>query len=1809
MISIYNGQAGCHRRTVGMMNKISTWLPLAGMILGMAFESHAQTFTRKPFLQKNSPTKLSVCWRVSTAAVLTVKFGTDSTNLNRTSPASINATDACVSLDTLQPATKYFYEVYNGATKLTGSAKQYAVTAPVLGTRQKNSFLILGDPGSAGVPQTNVRNAFLRVNQGTLDGVLLNGDNAYESGTDAEFTTNLFTPYSNIFATSFVWPAIGNHEAVSSSTGAPYLASFYLPSAGESGGVASGSELYYSFDYSNIHFIILDSQVSPRTTTGAQYLWLLQDLQATRQDWIIAMWHHPPYSKSGHNSDTEQQLIDMRQNFLPLLEQYGVDLVFCGHSHDYERSYLLDSAYGNSANNQANAAKVILNNTSGNPATTGAYHKTIGAHKGAVYSVVGSSAKLDAGTLHPMMYVQHLLYGSFLLTVQDSVATGQFIDSAGIVRDQFQVVKALLAPLGISYPTLVYSAVNTPVNLTPAITGATGTLSYTLASGILPTGLILNTSTGVISGTPTVSGNATISIRVTSSPGGTFATSTPFTLTVLSPPAALTYSNPVALYPLNVFIPNNIPSVTGTVTHYSISPPLPDSLFLDTLTGVIGGKPKIDQVSTAYVVTASNVAGSDTETVRIAVLAKPVIAYNPSAVVDTVSKAATHPVISSGGPIIGCSVTSGTLPSGFTINNTCQVTGTASVTFPTISLVVTATNASGSDTANLKLTVVERPPTVVLVRPSVVIHRGEALIPDSVVMSGGPVTVFRVHVNDALPQGLILDSLTGIITGTVSVTATLETRTVTLDAIGPGGTVTLTFTVEVRVQLPVITLPHLGVIVTRRGVAMAPETLTVVTSGQTYYWRARAADPPPSGLVLDSLTGVLHGIIAASVPLGVRTVTVELVTPTDTVAVTFTVDVLPPLPVITIPHLGVIVTRRGVSMAPETLTVVTSGQTYYWRARAQDPPPSGLILDSLTGVLHGIIAASVPLGVRTVTVELVTPIDTVAVTFTVDVLPPLPVITIPHLGVIVTRRGVSMAPETLTVVTSGQTYYWRARAADPPPSGLVLDSLTGILHGIIAASVPLGVRTVTVELVTPTDTVVVTFTVDVLPPLPVITLPHLGVIVTRRGVSMAPETLTVVTSGQTYYWRARAADPPPSGLVLDSLTGVLHGIIAASVPLGVRTVTVDLVTPTDTVAVTFTVDVLPPLPVITIPHLGVIVTRRGVSMVPETLTVVTTGQTYYWRARAADPLPSGLLLDSLTGVLHGIVANTVPLGVRFVTVELVTPIDTVAVTFTVDVLPPLPVITIPHLGVIVTRRGVSMVPETLTVVTSGQTYYWRARAADPPPSGLVLDSLTGILHGIIAASVPLGVRTVTVELVTPTDTVAVTFTVDVLPPLPVITLPHLGVIVTRHGVSMAPETLTVVTSGQTYYWRARATDPPPSGLLLDSLTGVLHGIIAASVPLGVRTVTVELVTPTDTVVVTFTVDVREAPPVFSYLRSNIAALKDIPITPDTVVSTGGIVNVFHIFPVLPADLKLDTNTGIISGTPTIEGPLANYVIIGNNPSGSDTDTVFISVLPPPSNLAYPTPVLYGVGVAITPATPVVTGVVTRYSVNPALPAGLALDSITGILSGTPTGVNNPRDYTMTASNLAGFTTAIMNIRVVVAPANLSYVDDPTTYVLDVAITPNNPSVTGFVSKFSSVPSLPPGLKLDSITGVISGIPTGAQSFAANYTITAKNLAGQTQTAITTSIVGPPSNLSYADDAPTYGRNLAINPPNTPVVHGIVTFYSINPALPAGIMFDQTTGYILGTPTALSSPNNYTITALNPGGTAVTTINLGVINPP
>ena len=102
------------------------------------------------------------------------------------------------------------------------------------------------------------------------------------------------------------------------------------------------------------------------------YTWLNNDLMANTKKWTVCYFHHPPYSLGTHNSDTEFGMINMRQYYLPLLESYHGDLVLSGHSHVYERSYLLNGHYG--LENTLTAG-MIVNNTLGDAAPL---HKKFG---------------------------------------------------------------------------------------------------------------------------------------------------------------------------------------------------------------------------------------------------------------------------------------------------------------------------------------------------------------------------------------------------------------------------------------------------------------------------------------------------------------------------------------------------------------------------------------------------------------------------------------------------------------------------------------------------------------------------------------------------------------------------------------------------------------------------------------------------------------------------------------------------------------------------------------------------------------------------------------------------------------------------------------------------------------------------------------------------------------------------------------------------------------------------------------------------------------------------------------------------------------------------------------------------------------------------------------------------------------------------------------------------------------------------------------------------------------------------------------
>ena len=136
---------------------------------------------------------------------------------------------------------------------------------------------------------------------------LLLGDNAYNSGLDTEYQNKFFQPYmaGKVMAQTAIFPAPGNHDYYNTtnlnSLTTPYFQNFTIPTQAESGGIASNTEAYYSFDYANIHFISLNSYgtVDDKKlydTTGTQAQWLKQDLLANTQKWTIVYWHHPPYT-------------------------------------------------------------------------------------------------------------------------------------------------------------------------------------------------------------------------------------------------------------------------------------------------------------------------------------------------------------------------------------------------------------------------------------------------------------------------------------------------------------------------------------------------------------------------------------------------------------------------------------------------------------------------------------------------------------------------------------------------------------------------------------------------------------------------------------------------------------------------------------------------------------------------------------------------------------------------------------------------------------------------------------------------------------------------------------------------------------------------------------------------------------------------------------------------------------------------------------------------------------------------------------------------------------------------------------------------------------------------------------------------------------------------------------------------------------------------------------------------------------------------------------------------------------------------
>ena len=423
-------------------------LPLSSMGL-----KPSQQVVRGPYLQSGTSSSVVVRWRTSLPSKGWLRYGPNTAMLETQIEEAQATTEHELKIENLEASSRTYYVIGEADRELAGGPEYFFDAAPVPGSRVPFRAWLLGDSGTANRDARAVRDAYYKWAGGPRADVwMMLGDNAYNSGLDSEFQRAVFETYPRMLRSNVLWSCIGNHETYNSADPYPYYQIHTFPQNGEAGGLASGTEAYYSFDYANAHFVVLDSMDHNMASRQSPMLkWLAKDLAQTKQEWVIAVFHHGPYTKGSHDSDREIEHIKARAAAIPVLEEGGVDLVLSGHSHSYERSYLIDGHYGYSESfDPLKHCRDHGQCGDGRVDSDGEYEKPSGlsSRQGAVYVVAGSSGKISGGPLdHPAMREFSMNYlGSTILEIDGDRLDLKFLTSSGRLMDYFTLEKGDVRP-------------------------------------------------------------------------------------------------------------------------------------------------------------------------------------------------------------------------------------------------------------------------------------------------------------------------------------------------------------------------------------------------------------------------------------------------------------------------------------------------------------------------------------------------------------------------------------------------------------------------------------------------------------------------------------------------------------------------------------------------------------------------------------------------------------------------------------------------------------------------------------------------------------------------------------------------------------------------------------------------------------------------------------------------------------------------------------------------------------------------------------------------------------------------------------------------------------------------------------------------------------------------------------------------------------------------------------------------------------------------------------------------------------------
>ena len=1285
----------------------------------------------------------------------------------------------------------------------------------------------------------------------------------------------------------------------------------------------------------------------------------------------------------------------------------------------------------------------------------------------------------------------------------------------------------IAGPITVTSGPFTVNAALATTQAVPAVTGTAGqaiapVIPVTAAGGVtpyvfaisagLPAGLVFNTTTGQLTGTPAAP-FALTNFTVTVTDAAATPSSKTFSLTI-NGPLTTTQAVPTKVGTVGAAIASFIPvtAAGGTIPYvFALSGgALPTGLTFNTTTGAISGTPTTTLAATPFTVTVTDNVGAIssknfTLTVNAALVATQAV---PTTTANAGAPLSFIPVTGSNGSTPYTFALTGTaLPAGLTFNTTTgAVSGTPGVADATTVRTVTITDAAGAQASATFSLTVNGPLTTTQAIASRTVNSGAPIAPFTPVTAAGGTAPLTFSIAPSLPAALTINGATGEISGTpaAALAATVFTVTVT-DNTAAQSSKTFTLTING----PLTTTQAVPTKVGTVGAAIASFIPVTAAGGTTPYSFALTGGTLPTGLTFNTTTGAIAGTPTTALGATVFTVTVTDATTAQS-AQTFTLTVNPALTTTQ----AVPTTTGTVNTAIPAFTPVTAanGTTpYTFAITAGGALPAGMTLNTTTGQITGTPTVAQGATVRTITVTDAAG-ATSAQTFTLTVNAAL--VATQSVPTKVTTQGTAVPSFTPVTGSGGTTpYTFAITAGGALPAGLTLNTTTGAISGTPTATQGATARTITItDAVGATASNTFSLTVNA-------TLVANQAVPTTTGNAGTPLASFIPVTGSNgstpYTFAITAGGALPAGLAFNTTTGAVSGTPGVADGPTVRTVTI-----TDAAgaqaAATFSLTINGPFSTTQ----AVPTTVGTVNTLIPTFTPVTAGggTIPYTFALSGGTLPTGMNFNTTNGQVSGTPTTTlVPAGTFTVTVtDNVGAISSKTFQLTVNV-------ALVANQAIASRSGTqntlmsAFTPITATGGTSPFTFAITAGGA--LPTGLTLNTTTGQITGTPTVAQGATVRTITI-----TDaagaTAANSFTLTINAALGAAqSVPTTTGTQNTAITAFTPVTPTNGTSPFTF--AITAGGALPTGLTLNTTTGQITGTPTVAQGATVRTITI-----TDaagaTAANTFSLTINAGLTAVQSVASRTGTQNAVLAAFTPVTASGGTAPFTFAITAggaLPAGLTLNTTTGQITGTPTVaQGATVRTITITDAASASASNTFSLTINAAlVANQAVPTTTgtQNAVLAAFTPVTATAGTAPYTFAITAggALPTGLTLNTTTGQITGTPTVAQGATVRTITITDAAG-ATAANTFSLTINAALVANQAVPTTTGTQntplAAFTPVTPTngTAPYTFAITAGGALPAGLTLNTTTGQITGTPTVAQG-ATVRTITITDAAGAT----------------------------------------------------------------------------------------------------